>query len=241
MGTSERKQRERARREQEIVAKAKELFLAKGYEATTVDEIADALEISKGVIYAHFTGKEEIYFRILREGHEIMLNCFEQAVATQKVGLAKFGAIGMAYGRFWNDYPDYRRIMSQTVTHSKTVEPGLERKQAEEIDRRIEQIDVSTIQLGIADGSIRPDINPTVAAFIISHSTHGVLQALEDNECHLNEMKIKPEDVMITAIELLGRSISNLPEEKLSQFSSIVSGRENGTKIRKKSNMRVKT
>ena len=76
MGTKERKLREKVVREQEIVAKAKELFLAKSYEAATVDDIVSALELSKGVFYLHFASKEELFFRIQREGLEMLEKLF---------------------------------------------------------------------------------------------------------------------------------------------------------------------
>src|SRR5690242_4269267 len=118
MGTSERKKRERERREEEIAAKAEELFLDKGYEATTIDEIADSLEISKGAIYLHFGSKEELFFRVLREGVETMYDMFKEAADGEKEGLSKFGAIGIAYGRFWNEHPEYTRLFNMPIVRS---------------------------------------------------------------------------------------------------------------------------
>ena len=40
------------------------LFQEKGYEATTIQDIVDALGMSKGAIYHHFNSKEAILDRI---------------------------------------------------------------------------------------------------------------------------------------------------------------------------------
>jgi AcrR family transcriptional regulator len=48
------------RREQLIVI-ARGLFAEKGYEATSVEEIAARAEVSKPVVYEHFGGKEGLY------------------------------------------------------------------------------------------------------------------------------------------------------------------------------------
>src|SRR3954471_3378910 len=44
----------------EIQRVARELFTGKGYEATSMREIADALNIKKASLYYHFAGKEDI-------------------------------------------------------------------------------------------------------------------------------------------------------------------------------------
>jgi AcrR family transcriptional regulator len=48
------------RREQLIVI-ARGLFAEKGYEATSVEEIASRADVSKPVVYEHFGGKEGLY------------------------------------------------------------------------------------------------------------------------------------------------------------------------------------
>ena len=44
-----------------VMDAAEELFESKGYEATTVDEIAYNTGISKATVYAYYRSKEEIW------------------------------------------------------------------------------------------------------------------------------------------------------------------------------------
>jgi len=53
-------------RTRDIQRAAAELFFAKGYEATTIREIARALKIKSASIYYHWENKEEILFQIIR-------------------------------------------------------------------------------------------------------------------------------------------------------------------------------
>lgn len=48
------------RRREEILQMAEALFYKNGYEKTTVNEIIDALHLSKGGFYHHFTSKDEL-------------------------------------------------------------------------------------------------------------------------------------------------------------------------------------
>ncbi|MFH0735825.1 MAG: TetR/AcrR family transcriptional regulator [bacterium] len=71
-----RKEREKIFRKNEISFAATKLFAEKGYDATTLEEIAEASEFGKGTIYNYFESKEEIFKGIVDEiflGHLKML------------------------------------------------------------------------------------------------------------------------------------------------------------------------
>lgn len=51
---------------EKILRKALELFAARGYEATSVSDIAGALGMTKGALYRHYDGKRAIFDSILR-------------------------------------------------------------------------------------------------------------------------------------------------------------------------------
>ncbi|MCD4743854.1 MAG: TetR/AcrR family transcriptional regulator [Desulfobacteraceae bacterium] len=61
MGIIERKKREKESRRLQILEAAKEVFSSKGYNAATMEEIADAAELSPGTLYIYFKNKEELH------------------------------------------------------------------------------------------------------------------------------------------------------------------------------------
>ena len=72
MGVAERRQREKQARRQAILDAARECFFKDGFEATTVSQITDRVELSTGTLYLYFKNKEEIYVSILEEGLDIL-------------------------------------------------------------------------------------------------------------------------------------------------------------------------
>jgi AcrR family transcriptional regulator len=56
------RERKKQRTRETIVAVALELFAERGYQHTTVAEIAEAAEVSKATVFAYFPSKEEIVF-----------------------------------------------------------------------------------------------------------------------------------------------------------------------------------
>jgi AcrR family transcriptional regulator len=61
MTRAERADRNRRR----VLAAAREVFLARGYHAATVEQIADAAGFSTGVVYSQFDGKADLFLALL--------------------------------------------------------------------------------------------------------------------------------------------------------------------------------
>lgn len=64
-------------RRQEIVAVATELFMNKGFEETSVDQIAKSAKVAKGLVYYYFKSKQEIL-------NDVVLTMSERHIATLK-------------------------------------------------------------------------------------------------------------------------------------------------------------
>ena len=62
------------KRREQIKGIALKLFIDNGYSKTTMDEIVQAVGISKGGMYHHFSNKEEIFLELLKDGNEYRKN-----------------------------------------------------------------------------------------------------------------------------------------------------------------------
>ncbi len=56
---------------QDILRTAGRLFQQRGYDATSMNDVAGALKLSKGGLYHHFQSKDEILFEIMNHAMEI--------------------------------------------------------------------------------------------------------------------------------------------------------------------------
>lgn len=61
------------RRRQELIDAAARIFQDKGYEATSIQDVADALGILKGSVYYYIDSKEDLLFAAIQEVHESAL------------------------------------------------------------------------------------------------------------------------------------------------------------------------
>ena len=60
------------RKNQAIIAAATQVFLKKGFESASMDEIAAVAEVSKRTVYQHFGNKEQLFQKILVEYWQAM-------------------------------------------------------------------------------------------------------------------------------------------------------------------------
>jgi AcrR family transcriptional regulator len=68
-----RKQKPLSPRRREVLDEAARLFYERGYSATSMDDVADAVGLTKGTLYHHFPGKSEILAQIYDEATDFVM------------------------------------------------------------------------------------------------------------------------------------------------------------------------
>lgn len=80
-----------------IAEKAKILFEQKGYTATSMEEIREFTNTSKGSIYYHFKSKEELFLYTVEESSKTWRRKWEEQAALVKTAKAKLHLLGRYY------------------------------------------------------------------------------------------------------------------------------------------------
>lgn len=76
-------------RKQEILDTAIQLFFEKGYEKTTISDIAKRMNVSQGLCYRYFSSKEEIYSAVLDHYVSQGVHQFKLLLGDEKLTLAQ--------------------------------------------------------------------------------------------------------------------------------------------------------
>ncbi len=82
-----------AQRKDEILDAAQTLFVTKGYQATTIEDILKAVGIAKGTLYHHFSGKEEVLRGLVRRTVGQAVERARAIAASDLSALEKLGAV----------------------------------------------------------------------------------------------------------------------------------------------------
>lgn len=90
----------------ELVAIAADLFRRQGYAGTSIDDIARACKLTKGSLYHHFSGKEELAMAALEQVHaHYREHIFALILDADQPGPAELEAFNAAIEDFFSRHP----------------------------------------------------------------------------------------------------------------------------------------
>ena len=76
-----RKKLTAAARRAQLIQVGRQVFAEKGYEATSVEEIANRAKVSKPIVYEHFGGKEGLYAVVVDREMEYVIGVISEALS----------------------------------------------------------------------------------------------------------------------------------------------------------------
>jgi AcrR family transcriptional regulator len=168
--TSSRHEREREFRRDFIAETAEALFLSKGFDGTTMDQLAAAAELSKSTLYACFQSKDELLFFMHLKDARVGYRQLQQGIASGGTGHAQLESYGEALFRFYQQYPVkllLRSYLDFRGVDLARVAPALQEEDARHNEAEIELLK-GILQRGIEDGTLDPslDIDRTMVQLI---------------------------------------------------------------------------
>lgn len=165
---SELKEKEKKKRLNYFIDNAESLFFNKGYDNTSMKDIAEKSGVDRTTLYLYFKNKADIFLAIVLRGMKIRNKLYRESVKTEKSGLRKFEDIGKAFFNFYKNFQDYYEVCiyfdSQRFSKvNNEYMPEITALKQEPI-----KIMCESLEEGIEDGSIREDVNPLKVALFIS-------------------------------------------------------------------------
>ncbi len=173
MSLAKWKEREREQRQNDIIDAARKLLIDRDFDEVSMDEIAREVGLGKSTLYLYFKNKESLYFAIVLRGIRIWDQMIKEEVEKGNTGLEKFIAYGNANREFLTEYPDYFRLLYSPTSIKKQFDmdkmnSSEEFQEVRDLFKEIMSVGIDSIQKGIDDGEIRPDVDPVEAAILLS-------------------------------------------------------------------------
>jgi AcrR family transcriptional regulator len=118
----------KARTRADLIAAARRVFLARGFHAATLEEIAEAAGFSKGAVYSNFAGKDDLFLALL-EAHYAQRGDAYRALLEQgeeSIEVA-FRVIARLVFDSYVREPGWFRLLSEFSTHASRTPTTHER------------------------------------------------------------------------------------------------------------------
>lgn len=111
MGIVERRLRQKDEVRTSILQAAWQLVLSEGWSALSIRKIAEAIEYSVPVIYAHFASKEAILEEFTKEGFRQLTRAVIHHQDEQQLPTQRLKSIAQGYWQFALTHKEYYQIM----------------------------------------------------------------------------------------------------------------------------------
>ena len=209
-----RNDKEKALRRESMLDAAQSIFLKKGFEQTTMDDIASAADLSRGLLYVYFKDKQGMYDALKIRAIQTLGERMQRYSDQQTLGIDKVDACG----RSFYDFYQYDRLLYDCLNHSMLTSNQQSAKFVEkrteavaEIEQSVMNIMLDAIETGWTDGSIRKDLSddPLELALFMRGSLQGLVQLQgHAGSAMLHQADFSSDDFIINGIERMTSLLS---------------------------------
>lgn len=118
----------RRERRAQLLESALEVFVAQGYHAAAMDDIAERAGVSKPVLYQHFPGKLDLYLALLDASCDTIIDNCRSALASTQDNKQRVGAAMVAfYDYIASDSGAFRLVFESDLTSEPAVRNAVDR------------------------------------------------------------------------------------------------------------------
>lgn len=153
------------RRRAEIIAAAATIFRHKGYQASTLADVSEAIGMDRASLYFYVSSKEEIFDEIVTDLVKANTDEAERIAASPVSASAKLRTLVLQLMQSYADnYPFLYVYLQQNLSHVSEERQGWA-AELRAVNRRYETAVQAMVQQGIDDGTLRPVVDVKVVAY----------------------------------------------------------------------------
>jgi TetR/AcrR family transcriptional regulator len=159
-GKLPRREREKLRQRQEMLATALDLFAEKGYHNVSMHQVAEKAEFAIGTLYKFFQNKEDLYKALVLEQCDKFHDAFVRAVDEADDEVEKLRNYVRAKGEmFRSNLPFIRLYLAESRGVSFNIKAGLDEEVRKGYFDLLERL-ASIFENGIKDGRLKSIASP---------------------------------------------------------------------------------
>ncbi|MEU8245030.1 TetR/AcrR family transcriptional regulator [Nonomuraea sp. NPDC048916] len=164
------RQRKRGHDPESVLAAAVGVFNERGYDGTSMEDLARALGVTKSAIYYHVPGKEQLLARALDRALDGLFEMIADERATSGRAIERLEWVVRQSVRILVDRLPYVTLLLRVRGNSPTEQHALDRRR--EFDRFVSHL----VKEAAAEGSIRPDVEPALVTRLLFGTVNSITE-----------------------------------------------------------------
>lgn len=193
-----------------IAIAAEQLFMTKGIDNTSMNDIAAAAGYSKATLYVYFKNKEELVGVLALESMQKLHDYISMAIEKHRETRECYMEICHALLKYQEEYPFYFQMVLENIKIDyESTEFLPEETETFLVGEQINALLAVFLQKGMETGKIRRDIQILPTIFSFWGMTSGLIQIATNKEEYIvKQMGISKEEFLSYGFDTLYRSIT---------------------------------
>ncbi|MBM4196391.1 MAG: TetR/AcrR family transcriptional regulator [Gammaproteobacteria bacterium] len=205
-----RRNEERERRRADILDAAHRVAAGVGFDALTMDQVARAARLSRGLLYVYFEDRGDLHLGLCERALSLFHSRAAAAAGREANGLDRLLSIGRAYVAFADEAPVYFEALARFQAGAgaaSQAEGNLPACLA--ASDRVFDLIIGLINDGIEDGSVSPSIGEVRSVAISLWALmHGAIQIARLKVGVLETQGVTPAGLMEQALGITRVALS---------------------------------
>jgi AcrR family transcriptional regulator len=184
------RQRRRGHDPESVLSIAVGVFNERGFDGTSMEDLARALGVTKSAIYYHVPGKEELLARALSRALDGLFEMVADERAASGTAIERLEWVVRQSVRILVDRLPYVTLLLRVRGNSATEQAALERRR--EFDRFVSHL----VKEAAAEGSIRADVDPALVTRLLFGAVNSI------TEWYQPSRRDSPDDLADTLLKI---------------------------------------
>lgn len=165
----------KAQKKEAFLDSAEKLFAEKGFENTSIDEVAKRAGLTKRTLYQYFQSKEDLFYAVALKGARLLSKSAFDTLERGENAREKIHLINLAHFNFYKEHPDLFQILNYLPANQQSIDASPHYQEVRQIDAaRMESLG-SLMSAAASDGSINPNLDIKKAIFFGIFSAFSLL------------------------------------------------------------------
>ena len=161
-----------------VLAASVAAFIEQGFDATSIDDLAHRLGISKSAVYPHVPSKDALLGLALDRGLTALEEVAQDVRRRDAPAIDRLEMLVRNSVRILADRLPYVTLLVRVHGNSEIERDALARR------RRLDQLGAELVREAIAQGDLRPDVEPVVAARLLFGMVNSLTEWLRPGSGH---------------------------------------------------------
>ncbi len=178
----------KAQKKASFLDAAEKLFMQRGFENTSIDDVAKEAGLTKRTLYQYFKSKEDLFYAVALKGARQLTANYEEAIEQGTNALEKIRLANKVYLQFFRDHLGMFRLLNYQPANRQNCEASPHFCEMEMLNGVRMRHYMDLVGKGISDGSINANLDMRKAVFFAFFSAFSLLFAVSSMDRSMWDM-----------------------------------------------------